>query len=579
MKVIYLLKYKTGYIFRYITKSRRRLTTVCSVSIMTVLLVAVLTFGRSYSLNPAVTHSIYTIPDKTVFYVEIIDPKEVYQIFESSSFGKGIIDSQALQKLSGTPEFMKLSNLLYFIELKAKVVIGYSDLPSFFGGSVGFAKMEDGSFILVGKTNLKSRLGVSLVSAFKGDKVVIEPRVKTETRKLEGVTQDSYVDLFEEKQIPFANLTVTRINTQDGYLFLVMLGDYLFVSDSANTLNESIYIAEKPQTASLRSKKGMKEAVAAFESKGQIFIYADSKKSIAAPFLTAFSSGEGAALVLYTDSKMPVTGDIFSIEQTVSSKTSAQKGAEWERIIPGDSLFAVYTSSLGINSALERMNDLGESWKDLRVGSRDYFDNANIDRRAYFGERKGAALVLHSLELFNKKLYPQFSIGYTAEKKDELMLKSLFKLQGVLPLNFQGVNYFQGVSMNLFKGSPRFYVPAYYYDKAGVVSSSKLNLEKYISASKGNRPVIGDDSSFAALGEFASAPHHLVINIPRAIDALRNFYLYGGIRTGAYTKITVDRDIIPLTDPIKGFETLHIALGVDKVLTGKLVLTESKKVQ
>jgi len=90
-----------------------------------------------------------------------------------------------------------------------------------------------------------------------------------------------------------------------------MLGDYLFVSDSENTLKESIYIAEKPEASSLRSKKGMKEAVAAFESKGQILIYADSKKSFAAPFLTAFSSGEGTVLVLYADANKPVAGDIF----------------------------------------------------------------------------------------------------------------------------------------------------------------------------------------------------------------------------------------------------------------------------
>jgi hypothetical protein len=543
-----------------------------------VILVAVFTFGHSYSLNPAVTHSIYTIPGKTVFYAEILDPQEFYRVFESSSFGKGIIDSQAWQKLSGTPEFMKLSNLLYFIELKAKVVVDYRDLASFFGGSAGFAKMEDGSFLLVGKTNLKSRFGISLVTAFKGDKVTIEPKGKSDARKLEGITQDSYVDLFEEKQISFANLTVTRINMQEGYLFLVMLGDYLFVSDSESTLKESIFIAEKPEASSLRSKKGMKEAVSAFESKGQILIYADSRKSFAAPFLTAFSSGEGAALVLYTSPGKPVSGDIFAIEQS-GSAASSQKGTEWEKIIPADSAIAMYTSSLGINSALEKMNDLGESWKDLSIGYRDYFDNAKIDRRTYFGDKKGAALVLHSLELFNRKLYPHFSVGYTAEKKDELMLRSLFKLQGVLPLNFQGVNYYQGASINLFKGSPRFYVPAYYYDKAGIISSSKLNLEKYISASKGNRPVIADDSSFAELGEFASAPHHLVINIPRVVEALRNFYLYGGARTGAYTKVTVDRDIIPLTDPIKGFETLHIALGLSKIQTGKLVLTESKKVQ
>ncbi|HNX60884.1 MAG TPA: hypothetical protein PKK43_17420, partial [Spirochaetota bacterium] len=61
---------------------------------------------------------------------------------------------------------------------------------------------------------------------------------------------------------------------------------------------------------------------------------------------------------------------------------------------------------------------------------------------------------------------------------------------------------------------------------------------------------------------------------PRTLEALRNFYIYGGIRSGEYTAKTVDRDIIPLADPVKGYETIHIAMGLDRAITGKIVITE-----
>jgi len=150
MKLIRILKNKGLRAFEFMTGSRKRLVAASSASIMTVILVMIL-MGRSYSLNPAVTHSIYTIPNKTVFYAEILDPQEFYHIFESSAFGKGLIDSQAWQKLSGTPEFMKLSNLLYFIELKAKLLSGTRIFRPFSGDQSALQKWKTARFCLSGK--------------------------------------------------------------------------------------------------------------------------------------------------------------------------------------------------------------------------------------------------------------------------------------------------------------------------------------------------------------------------------------------------------------------------------------------
>lgn len=571
MKKIDTIVQKAVALKNWTIMSRKRLAAVSSGCVIMIVLLVYLVAGRSYSLSAEVTHSFYTIPEKAVTYIEILDPQQFYSILEKSKFGKSLLDSQAWQKLSGTPEFQKLSNLLYFIELKAGNVISYKDLPSFFGGSVGFAKMENGSFLVVAKSNMKSRLGLSLVTAFKGKKVEVQIKKEepAEKRKLEGVTESSYTELFDEQKVSFANLEVTRINVQNGYMFIVMADDYVFISDNEETLKESLSVATRPSSSSLRNSEGMREALTAYESRGQLFFYADAKKSFLAPFLSQFSKGTGTAAVLYADAGKNISGDLFAIGYNVPGKTSADRTPYWEKIIPSGAALAVYSSDLNVNDSVEKLSSLGEPWKD---NSEDFFKDAKLDRKAYFGNKKGIAAVLHGADLFNKKFYPQFSIGYVAEKQDSALYSSVFKNTGEAKQSFQGTSY------NVLKNPQgRYYIPAWYYDKAGIISSSRMNLEKFISAGKGNSPVIGDDASYSALGGYALAPSHIVINIQKAVSAIRQFYIYGGERSGKFTKVTVDRDIMPLAEPFKSFETLHIALGFEKIMTGKLVLTDAAK--
>jgi hypothetical protein len=290
---------------------------------------------------------------------------------------------------------------------------------------------------VVAKSNVKSKLGLALVSAFKGQSVKIKVKKadEPEARKLEGVTEKSYSELFDEQKVSFANLEVTRINVQDGYLYLVMADDYIFISDSDNTLKESLYTASNPSASSIRMKKGMKEALTSFESRGQIFIYTDAKKSSLAPLLVQCVPGDGVAAVIYAQPQKNISGDVFAIGYDVPAKPTLKKGVVWERLIPSDGTLSFYSSTLGINDVVENLNDAGESWKTTD----DFFKEAHLDRSAYFGSRKGVALVLHGMELFNKKLYPQFSVGYSAEKKDSALYKAFFKITGESQQRFQEI--------------------------------------------------------------------------------------------------------------------------------------------
>lgn len=554
------------------SKKRKILTITCGILVTGIVLFV--TLRPSYSLNAEVTHSIYAIPDNASMYLEIMSPTDLHNSYSNSSFGKEMSSSKAWQRLTITPEFQKLSNLLYYLELKAGNIIDLSDLPSFFGGSVGYAKMPDNSILIVAKTNTKSKLGLALISAFKGESVPIEQKSRNDesAAKLEGVTADSYKEVFGEEKVDLANLTATKISSSSGSFYLVMMGDFLFISDSEDTLRDSLVTAGKASSAGLAHLSGMKEALELYKKSGDILLYSNSSTSSAAPLCAALLPGGSgaAAAVLFAKDTAPLSGSIFAIEYSPEKKSSPEKGIEWEKTIPRDNVCAFYSTNDGINDEIEKMKSLAGSWSSFSESANLFFDDAGIARNEYFGESKGTALILMSADLSNQRLYPQFAFGYTSKIHDSAVLKAVFKGKETVTQNFQNTSY---TSLQTIKGN--FYTPSFLYSSAGIITSGKSAMEKFISASKGNQPVIGDDSSYTELGEYKNAPAHLVLSIPRMITSLRTFFLYGAARSGDYTSITVDRDITPLSAPFKRYETLHIASGLNRIETGKIILTEA----
>lgn len=536
--------------------------------------------GATYTLHPTVKHGIHVIPDDAVYYLEIRNPQEFANRIRASALGAAIRGSSAWQKLAGTPEFKKLLNVLYFIELKSGIAIEPAELPSLFGGSAGIAKMADGSMLIAARTNLKSRLGVGLYSAFKGERVELgkEP-AKKERRKTETgpngenvVSPEDYEDLYAEERISFENLPASRINVMDGFVYLVMLDDFLFISDSAETLKRSLAAATKPG-GSLKAMPGMDAALAAMDARGEALLYAHAEKSIAAPLLRNTVNGRGIALVLYLPDGAPARGDIYTIDPAGSRQDgSGRKGPEWQKSIPSDCALAFFSRELGPLRALERISSFDEEWKNLKNNSREFFSAAKIDPSQYFGKQAGIALVLHGVELSEKKLYPHFSIGYGAAVRDDSLLKAIFAPGTPQPASFQGKSY-----TLLAVNGDRHYTPACAHDAgSSVLCSGRALMEKYIAASNGNRPALGDLKSFQVLGEDAKAPHHLVINVDGCIEALRDFYYYGAGRASSYTSTTIDRDILPLAEPFRAYSTVHIVLGLEKEPAGRLVIVEKQ---
>lgn len=562
-----------------IPSNRRLVAVIIAVVCLAALLVFPFLLGASYTLHPSVRHSIHVIPDDAVYYLELRNPQEFANRFKASTFGAAIKSSSAWRKLAGTPEFKRLLNVLYFIELKAGVAIDPGELPSFFGGSAGIAKMADGSMLIAARTNLKSKLGVGLYSAFKGERIELrkEP-AKKEAAKISPagervVSPEDYEDIYAEEPLPLENLSASRIRVMDGFVYLVMLDDFLFVSDNAETLKRSLAVAAKPGGDSLKAMPGMDVALAAMDAKGEALLYMHTERSIAAPLLRNTVEGKGIALVLHLPDGAAARGDIYTIDPEGSRQSgSASKGPEWQKSIPGDCALAFYSRELGPAAALKRISSFDDEWKNLKNNSREFFSAAGIDPGRYFGKQAGIALVLHGMELAEKKLYPQFSIGYGAAVRDESLLTAIFAPATPKPASFQGKAY-----TYLETNGERHYAPACAHDaSSSFLSSSRVEMEKHIAATNGNRPVLGDLKSFQVLGEDAKAPHHLVINVDRSIEALRAFYYYGAGRASSYTTATIDRDIMPLADPFRTYSTIHLVLGLAKEPAGRLVIVEKQ---
>ena len=564
------------------TSPRRRLAAgIIAVLCLAALLVFPFLLGASYTLHPTVKHGIHVIPDDAVYYLEIRNPQEFANRFKNSALGAAIRGSSAWRKLAGTPEFKKLLNVLYFIELKAGIAVEPAELPSFFGGSAGIAKMADGSMLIAARTNLKSKLGVGLYSAFKGERVELrkEPAKKEERKNDAGpggenvVSPEDYEELYAEERIALENLPASRISVMDGFIYLLMLDDFLFVSDSPETLKRSLAAATKPGGNSLKAMPGMDQALSAMDARGEALLYAHAEKSIAAPLLRNTVNGRGIALVLYLPDGAAARGDIYTIDPDGSRQGgSGRKGPEWQKSIPSDCALAFYSRDLGPRRALERISSLDEEWKNLKNYSREFFSAAGIDPAKYFGEQAGIALVLHGMELAEKKLYPQFSIGYGAAVRDDSLMKAIFAPGTPQPSSFQGKSY-----TSLAVNNGRHYTPACAHDAgSSMLCSGRALMEKYIAASNRNRPALGDLKSFQVLGEDAKAPHHLVINVDGCIEALRDFYYYGAGRASSYTSATIDRDILPLAEPFRAYSTVHIVLGLAKEPAGRLVIVEKQ---
>ena len=541
------------------------------------IIITLLAYRTSYTISPDIKYSYQLIPDEVTFYVEARNPEKLYTQIAESDFGKSIEHTEAWKKLAMTPEFKKLINIIYFLQVRTGINIEYNEIPSFLGNSIGYAGTRDNTHLLVFRTNLKSQFAMSLFKYFRGEQVYVEetpaPAAVTESKPdNEGqkpVTPEQYESPYPEERLALSNLSVSHLKMGEKDFYMAMMGDFFFLSDNLDFLKKSLLLGVDPSGSSLVRKNRMDDVMKSLESRGSIFIYHSVKHGFISPVLTALAHGSGLAAILYCDKSAAMSGDLFTIDAPGGKIQSPQLNPGWESRIPSDNMVSLVSNTAGINNACQSVRNLDSEWSFLKEGLDEYFSAMKIKPENYFGDKYGFAMCIRELRLQDDMLYPLFILGYESASTDDIFFRGIFKTAETLSRGVQSGRTF------LFRpaGTGQYYNPAFYTEgNSCVITSDRDTMNSAIAASQKHRPVISDLPSFESLGAYAKAPHHLIIQVDPLIQGLKNFFYYTAEKNPDYSRATIDRDIMPLMEPFSKYQVIHMAFGMNSNPSGKIVI-------
>ncbi|TGK62075.1 hypothetical protein EHQ27_13795 [Leptospira wolffii] len=530
---------------------------------------------KGYSIDLSIQDPALLIPKKANLLIEVYRPEDFLEDVEKTGLGKQLSENGVFRKLFTLPELKKVSSVLYLLEAKAGVMTEPSRLSALFDGPVSAALFPESKWILVGKASPSSKLGVSLITAIKGEKVVVQPASKEEktptqssgeegeyqygtpTGSQETHSADDFTDQFAASSEKFGNLQAFKYAFSEEEVYIIVIGDFLILSNSKDILESSLNLASNSDNDSLGNQKGfatLRKAAARKENK--ILFYAGSD-SFFAPLLRPFFGNSGAGLLLGWKDGSNLEGKIFRIggeaAQVISSEPSLSKA------VSRDANLVFHSEELRPSDFWKTWESFGDDWESFSRNFTSFGTDSGIHDQ-YFGSGKGMALVYHGLDSKPGMVYPRFGIALPSSVPDDKLLKAVFKVG--TPTKQQ----FQNVFMDTYSsGKGGYYSPTSVKISGWkYLSSDRKSAEENISAGNGNRPSLADLFSGSEFKEFAYYPHHISIRVPGILEDLRTFYLYGAEGSSEYTSKTIDRDIQPLLDLFRPFERLLISFGSGK---------------
>jgi|GEM_PF-1362375 len=538
-------------------------------------------YFQKFSLNPNVKSALDLIPEDASMYIEIKNVAHLKSEFEKSDLGREVGANAAWSNLVGGYD-MSLNTVVYFLGVKSGLTGSYSDFFSFVDGNTGLAFFPDKSWLSVTQSNVKSRLGAALVSAFKAEKVKLKPDAKEEKPRensqgspqtepgMFGESQKiEYSDAFGEESVWLSNLRASRIKIGDKAVYFVLLENYLFISNNIDKLTESLKLATSPG-GGLNSLKGFDKVNEDYQKKEvQSIVYLNNKTSPAAVFLNTLGESSGIAFCLKFGSKENLSGDIFLIGSEVNRASAGEKGVSFEKEIPADFSLAYFSRSQNIDRLFSSFKELGRDWDPFKKGIADFLHAGKLDAPGLFEKTRGISFVAHDFRAVNKKIVPDVSVLFESPAENKSLLEAVFKPGQVEARSFQNVTYnVQTAPKSLY------YRPSSLYSGGmEILCSYDANLEKYIAARKGNMPAFSDIDSYKKLGSYKDADTHFVVNVANLVRNILEFYTYGDLRDNRYSEKTIEKDIRPLFSPFLKYQFLHVAISENMSPGGMLIVT------
>ncbi len=538
-----------------------------------------------YRLSEEFKMSSQAFPESTLLFVEIKNPTDLIERFQSTRTGRYMAKNAAWQNLRAHSWYGSWGNLSYALGLKAGHLMGPDTLAGLLGGSVGVGVMPDGSRLIVARTNLKSRIGIALAATMKGEEVAQKEKKQDEAKEREEqevnsntpVSSRTYTDLSTQERVDLDNLTVTRFTLKQSSLYIVMLEDFLFLSDDLQVLKQSLALATNPKGSSLASLKGMDRAIAKFQEKGaDLLFYTGSKNPYTAPTARLLDDhSEGLAFVIRGKEK-EITGEIYGVGPSFSPEKdpSRQKSSSppWDRMILRDVPLSYHSNRITPRSYLASLEESVGDKSAVYRGLEGFIKASGVSDE--ISSEGGMAAIFHHFSQdrgpLGTMLYPELSFGFAPgkghKKGDGMLLRAIFKGDGFAKESEAGIPVLR------LRGTHGHYNPALGEWKESLfLSTGREELSRLIQASSGNTPVLSDLPSRSLLQEASAADSHLVLDLPLVHRELKRFFEYGE-KESSYTNATLERDIYPLLEPLLFYSTLHIAYGLEGESRGRLAI-------
>ncbi|MBM9577540.1 hypothetical protein JWG45_10285 [Leptospira sp. 201903070] len=505
--------------------------------------------------------------------MQIFRPEELINDISKTEIGKKLSEDGTFRKTLTLPELRKISSILYLLEAKAGVLTEPSRLASLFDGPLTTAFLQKKDWIVVGKASIKSKLGVSLLTLFQGERIAkTETEPKNTNAKPQNESEsdsensaqthsaDDFTDQFTVGSEKFGNLEMYRYDFGHEIVYITVIGNFILITNSKETLDLSLGLASSKNNSSLGNLKGFSRLRESAQKKENKLLLFAGKNSFLTPLLKPSFGNSGMGLLLGWKEYGSLEGEVYRLGGEQSETVSNPIAPSLSKILPKDLTAAFYSETLKPVEVWKTLSELDGEWENFSKGFERFSESAGINPKNYFQESRGIALSFHGLDLKNGMIYPRFGISFSSEIKEDRILKSIFKVGAKSKQNFQKVEF---STFALKQGG--YYSPSsVQWDDWSFFGSDRKSAEETISTKNGNKPNQTDLFSSGMFENHGSYPHHISIYIPNLLNDLKRFYLYGASENLEYTSKTIERDIQPIFDKMKSFSHFSMSFGNGK---------------
>jgi len=522
------------------------------------------------------------VPQSAEIYLEINNPQKFIDIAKKTTVYGNINSSAAWNNFLSAPSMQRIFNYLYIIEVKSKNMINADNIGSFVTNFIGISIHKDGSILVIAEIDLKTKIGLSILSSFKSDSVIEKNKIEEAGEKKEASgnqTADNnntdagegqnekpvniYNDVYSEDSIKYSNVRIYRFQTNNGFAYVALLDRLLVFSDSLDTIKQALKLASSNGGDSLGAEKGFNKANKEFDD-GDALLFMRSNNFEPLSFLL------NDIAVIWKIESDTLTGDIFNIGKDYEKKEkteAAVQSAPIDVIPVNDNAVMISSGIFTIKQFSDAVGNLDDKeWIAFKKGFADL--NKAVKLEKYMSSGEGLSVCLKELTVKNGVIFPVLSAVMDNVKEDGSIIDEFYNKN---KFN-QSKAIYQGIEYTAYNSSESLTNPAYLYrNKKAYFTMTTQDMESYISAGNGNKPVVKDVVK-ESMGKFSDAPLQIVIDFQKTSSVIQKYFYYGAGKTDVYSAKTIDNDIVSLFEPFKNVNYVIMSYGIDEYYSGKILV-------